>query len=284
MPSLAEKLDDLKPKAHDDYSRSVLDGATFALAHNANPLRLNFFSTAMRMLFEHMMDSLAPRDKVVRCSWFKAETEDGRPTRAQRALYAIQGGFTSRFVNEQLGVDPAPLAKALRSAIDELSKQIHGRENTISADLAEQDALAGGTLDAMTAFLDAARETRDEVLRPVQEALDDAAIDAMMFETIQDMDELSSHYSLEEVYVDRTVVHEIGPDAIVYRSTGSVSVTLQWGSNSDLRRGEGAELDQSFPFQCDMTLPLDHPWDLDMAETAAGVDTSEWWDAREPEQ
>ncbi len=284
MPSLAEKLDALKPKVPDDYSRSVLDGAGFALAHNENPLRLNFFSTAMRMLFEHMMDSLAPRDKVVRCSWFKKEMEDGKATRAQRALYAIQGGFTSEFVNEHLGVDPAPLAKALRSAIDELSKQIHGRENTISTDVAEQDALADGILNAMTAFLDAARETRDEVLRPVQEALDDAAVDAMMFETIQEIDELSSHYSLEEVYVDRTVVHEIGPEAIVYRSTGTVSVTLQWGSNSDLRRGEGAELDQSFPFQCDITLPLDHPWDLDMAEAVAGVDTSEWWDARAPEE
>lgn len=274
---MTEKLAALKLKVHDDYSRLVIEGAGIALVHKENPLRLNFFSTAMRMLFEHMMDSLAPCEKVVRCSWFKAERKDGTPTRAQRVLYAIQGGFSSEFVNEQLGVDPQPLAKGLRAAIDKLSRQIHGRENTISKDIAEQDALAEAILDAMTAFLDAVRETRDEVLLPIAAALDSAAVDALMFETIQEIDELSSHYSLDEVNVENTVVHDIGPEKITYRSIGTVAVTLQWGSNSDLRRGDGAELDESFPFQCDIIVPLEYPWDLDSAETVAGVDTSEWW-------
>lgn len=282
--AIPEKLAALKLKVHDDYARSVIDGASFALAHDENPLRLNFFSTAMRMLFEHVMDSLAPREMVARCSWFKSEAQDGRPTRAQRALYAIQGGFTSDFVDEHLAVNAEQLAKQLRSAIDELSKQIHGRENTISRNLGEQNVLAESIVDAMLAFFDAVHDTRNEILMPIVEELDDTAVNALMFETIQSIDELATHYSLEEVYVENTEVHEIGPESITYRAEGSVGVILQWGSNSDVRRGDGAELEQSFPFSFDITVPLEHPWDLGMAETVGGVDTSEWWDAREPSE
>jgi len=71
-------------------------------------------------------------------------------------------------------------------------------------------------------------------------------------------------------------VHKIGLDTITYRVTGSVDVTLQWGSNSDVRPGDGVELGQSFPFQCEFQLPLDDLWDLSFAEPTYGVDTGTW--------
>ena len=40
---------------------------------------------------------------------------------------------------------------------------------------------------------------------------------------------------------------------------------------------------QSFPFYCDLVLPLDEPWNLDLAETTYGVDTREWRDAMGPD-
>ena len=61
----------LKPKTIDQFSSLVIDGAERALGDEANPLRLNFFSTAMRILFEHVMDTLAPRDQIIQCQWFK---------------------------------------------------------------------------------------------------------------------------------------------------------------------------------------------------------------------
>ena len=105
-----------------------------------------------------------------------------------------------------------------------------------------------------------------------------------MSDSLGEVDELASHYSLNDVDVDRITVHAIGADFIRYRATGSVGVTLQWGSNSDLRRGDGAELDQSFPFCCDIELPLDEPWELALAETTCGVDTSEWTEAMKPDE
>jgi len=70
-PTVRDAVAALKPKTIDEFSSWVINGAEHALADEANPLRLNFFSTAMRILFEHMMDTLAPKDQVVQCQWFK---------------------------------------------------------------------------------------------------------------------------------------------------------------------------------------------------------------------
>lgn len=284
-PSPLDKLvAGLSGKAIDDFSKRAVQGAQHALADVANPLRLNFFSTAMRILFEHMMDTLAPVEQVKRSSWFKPERPDGYATRWQRVVFAIQGGFSDAFVREQLKIDPQPLRKRLLGAIDELSKHVHGREQTIITERAVQDATARATVMAMAAFLDVIHDCRTAILDPIAEALDDATVDTLASDSLVEVDELASHFSLEEVYVDRTVVHAIGADTIIYRATGSVSVVLQWGSNSDLRRGDGAELGQSFPFFCDIELPLDEPWELGLSEVTCGVDTGSWRDAMRPDE
>jgi Predicted pPIWI-associating nuclease len=288
MTSTPSTLEDagrgLKTKAIDRYSATVVEGALRALADPQNPLRLNFFSTAMRMLFEHVMDQLAPADQVTAASWFKPEQANGRPTRWQRAIFAIQGGLSEAFVRDTLHVDPTPLRRQLLGAIDELSKHVHGRADTIIRDPTEQDAVAMATVTAMTAFLDTLRGCRDAVLEPIAEALDEAAVDALLSETIMEVDELATHHSLDEVYVDAVRVAAIGAHTITYMASGSIDVTLQWGSNSDLRRCDGAELDQNFPFECEFELPLDDLWDLQLAEPAYRVDTSAWTDAMQSDE
>jgi hypothetical protein len=136
----------------------------------------------------------------------------------------------------------------------------------------------------MLGFLGVMHDCRQAVLEPIAEALDSAAIDALLSETILDVDELASHHSVDEIYVGHVAVKTIGSDTITYHVTGSVGVTLQWGSNSDLRRGDGAELEQSFPFQCEFQVPVDDPWELGLAEPIYGVDTSSWRDAMAPDE
>jgi len=48
-------------------------------------------------------------------------------------------------------------------------------------------------------------------------------------------------------------------------------------------RGDGAGLEQSFPFSCDVELPLSDPWNLERAEPRYGVDVSEWRDVMMPD-
>jgi len=143
--------------------------------------------------------------------------------------------------------------------------------------------MAAATITAVSGLLDALGFCRRAVLEPIVESLDEAAVDTLLSESLVEVDELASHWSLQDVYVQETVVHTIGPDNITYRSSGSIDVILQFGSNSDIRNDIGAELPQTFPFTCDIIVPLDDPWDLGLAEARCGVDVSEWTDAMRPD-
>lgn len=50
-----------------------------------------------------------------------------------------------------------------------------------------------------------------------------------------------------------------------------------------MARGDVAELTESFPFTCDIEVPLSDPWNLELAETHYGVDVSEWRDTMMPD-
>ena len=283
---LLDKLRELKPKVIDDFCRLAIDGAICALTDVGNPLRLNYFSTAVRILYEHTMRKLASGDDVKKSPWFdiKRATPAGNPTRGQRIQFAIQGGLSDTFLRSELGINIDPMRKALIAAVDDLGKHVHGEEDTIILDRVEQDREASVAIAALTAFLDTYAACRQAIVEPIQEHLDAAAVDALLAETIQEVDELATHHSVEEIYVAETVVRAITAIDIVYRATGTLSVGLQWGSNSDVRRGDGAEIDKSFPFHCDITVPLEDLWDPSLGDVLYGVDTSEWVGAMQPDE
>ncbi|MHC2640404.1 hypothetical protein ACVJGB_003272 [Bradyrhizobium liaoningense] len=219
-PWLNEQLAALKPKALDDFSRTTITGAQHALGDVDNPLRLNFFSTAMRILFEHTMGTLAPADQVVQSEWFVSEREGNVPTRGQRIVFAIQGGLSDEFVKDALQIDIAPIRQKLIKAVDNLSKHVHGCEDTIIERRDEQDAAASGGIEALGNFLDTYHECRKTILDAIQDELDDTTVDALITDTIMEVDELATHHSVDAVYVDTTAVRSIGAHFITYRATG----------------------------------------------------------------
>ncbi len=115
------------------------------------------------------------------------------------------------------------------------------------------------------------------------ETLDEEAVDTLMSETIGEIDELASHHSIEEVYTEDTQVLSIGARYVRYQASGTVSVVLQYGSNSDVRRGDGAEMSTSFPFAVEFEVPVEEPRDLRNALIVSGVDTGSWFDGPDDE-
>lgn len=276
--SLDARLRALIPRAFDGYSKQVLEGAAGVLADRGNPIRLNLFSVAIRMFFEHLMDGLAPAAEVTACPWFRLEPNQNKPTRKQRIQYCLQGGLSDAFVKSELSIDPAPLRKRLMDGFDNLSKHVHGRPETVVWDVLKQDAEADDAIGAIEALFDAYHDGRAMLLDPLAEGLDEGAVDTLMADVIGDLDELATHHWIDEIYTDCTEVAEIRSEAVVYRATGNVHVVLQYGSDSDYARDDGARIRDKFPFACTFRVPIDAPQDLEQAEIEAGVDTSAWWD------
>ena len=276
--SVEDKLESVTRQVIDDFSRTVMKSAKHALADNENPLRANFFATAMRILFEHTLHSLAPDEEVKACTWFKPEPDtEGRPTRPQRITYAIQGGLDPHFVATDLQVDVKPLFRRLKSAIQELSKHVHGRADTLISEADAQETFMLEMLNDFSEMMSVYEDCRRQILSPIEERVSNEAVDALMEETIQSIDELATHHSIEEVYVDHTEVAAITHDRIVYAVEGTIAVVLQWGSNSDLRNDMGAESEQNFPFTCRIEVPIDDPQNFRNGDITYSVKTRDWY-------
>lgn len=275
--SAADRVERLIPKSPDTFVGMALTSATLVLRDQEIPLRLNLYCAAIRILFEHIMGTLAPTDDVVTCAWYEPVENQDKPVRAQRIQYWMQGGLSDAFLKDKLRFDPVPLRKRLVTAFNDLSKHVHGRENTFISGTVEIEAESAAIAEALEELFAAYQDYRDSLIKPLIEALDSEAVEALMGETIQAVDEIATHHSIDEIYSHKAEVEAITATVVRYRVSGTISVTLQWGSNSDLCRGDGAELDHSFPFAVSFEVPIGKPHDLSHAEVVSGVDTSSWW-------
>jgi hypothetical protein len=262
----------------DGFEKHLFAAAQKNLADKSNPLRLNNYSYAMRELTRLVLHRLAPDENVIQCSWYKNETDkEGRITRKQRAYYAVQGGLEDSYVKNTLGLDVDNIHKDLIRVINKLNKFTHIEPNVFDLPEVEVEVLVDETDEAVYAFLSTVNICRRLVIDGLWEHIDSAVIDEALRETIDAIDELATHHFIDEVYTDKVTIYEINHESIMFRIDGSLECELQWGSNSDLRGGEGAILPQTFPFTCELSSPVDTPESVETVEDSLGVDTSSWY-------
>jgi len=251
------------------------------LADKENKLRFNNFAYAIRELSRHILYRLAPDSEVLQCGWYKNITNraDGI-SRVQRAIYATQGGLLDDYVRNTLHLNPTAAHKALQTAIDGLSRYTHIELDVFDLAPGEVERLARETTEAVAGLADTIKDCRNNIIDGLEDAIQDGAIQEILGDSLPSVEDLATHYSLEDVYVDSSVITDITHNTIHFLVTGSISVTLQWGSNSDLRNGDGAELAEDFNFTCLLTCPTaaPEPEQLEFVEDSLIVDTGAWRD------
>jgi len=260
------------------FERDLFAAAMLNLAANDNPLRLNNFAYALRELIRHVLVRLAPDDVVLNCQWYENEVQGKKRgvSRRQRVLYAVQGGLSDSFVEQTLCVDIATTHTKLRDAIDRLSKYTHIQPEVFNVEGAEVGEMAREVLSAVTDLFELIAKSRDQLIRAYEEQLDQAVIDAAIYETILEVDEICTHHTIEEVYTDTFEVAAIGTDYVTYVASGTITCELQWGSNGDMARGDGIQMQQAFPFTCTLRSPIEDPSEIESVESSLVVDTTSW--------
>jgi len=261
------------------FEQELYKAAKKNLADKANPLRFNNYAYAIRELARHLLHRLAPERNVKLCSWFRPDPKDPRiVTRRQRAQYAIQGGLTDKFVSKQLKVNTDPVFKALGSAITSLNKYTHVEESVFGLSTREVEKRVKEIEAALEALCSNITSCRRQLIEALWERIDRAVIDEALRETILEIDELATHHSIDEIYTADVTVEEISHDRVVFSAEGTISVELQWGSNSDRRKGDGVVMDTSFPFAGKLWSPVNNPSQVEVEEGSLIVDTSSWRD------
>jgi Predicted pPIWI-associating nuclease len=266
-----ELVERVRRRLPDDFSIRQLDGALKVLTQEDNPARANQSASSFRELTAHELESMAPTADVMRCPWFKQDKNVEGPTRRQRALYTCRGGLTDEFLKSKLGIKPSELHKGLGDAFQELNKRTHVRPDTELKSEQEIDEFADAALVALDDLFVTIDEIREKVASALSRELNDEATGAFINQTIDELAIISGRYSTEGLLIDGAEVVSLDIDAIRYRFTGSVNVSLMAGG-----RGDSVEFNESFPFECTTSAAASAPAAFDSDDTEINVDTSSW--------
>jgi hypothetical protein len=240
--------------AETDFEKRLLKSAFQNLQNTSNELCFNNFAYSMRELCRNILDRLSPEPNILNTSWYENEVQGktNGVTRAQRIRYAVHGGLLQDFVQDDLSLDLNPMLRRLIKSIDLLNKYTHVSEETLGMPLKEIYRNVDNTVDTFVTFFETIKACRARLIRKIEKSIDDTVLNHSLETTFDEIDMLSTQSSVNEVYVSRVSVTEINDQQILISVSGTISVRLQYGSNSDNRNGDGYIAYDSYPFTCDM--------------------------------
>lgn len=259
------------------FEKELLDTSFVNLSHEG-ALRFNNFAYALRELMRHLLHRLAPGNEVKACAWFKPDpTSKTGITRKHRIKYAIQGGLSDWYVEKELFVtDVDDVSDELVKIISLLSEFTHIEEHTFNLDNSIVKNNAEQCLEATIRFIQLINETRSEVISALPDNIDKVLIERIINESVEDVMELSTHQFIEDIRSDEVSVENIGPKSLELRVFGSLDCELQYGSGSDMRRGDGAVINETFPIDALISVKFIAPLGSSMDVNHLKVDTSSW--------
>lgn len=211
-----------------------------------------------------------------KCIWWQQKAEDVVPqvTRVERCVYPTQGGLSNHCVRKKLQLDFAQEFNELRDALVRLNGYVHITPEVFQLEDDDIERLALETIEAVAVLMACIQECRAAIGDRLSSAISDATVHQIVGKSLDAVDELATDYSLEQIFVDSHEVTCITSETVHIRVSGSLGLTLQWGSNSDLRRGDGAEVSESFEYTCEAPSP--DPEALEFVVDSLMVDTGDW--------
>lgn len=277
--------DELLNRLQIDFHKDLLEAALMSLKEIHNPTRFNNFCSTFREVVRHVLHELAPISEIKKCQWYvpNEQSKDGL-TRADRINYIVHGGISPEYVLDVLGLNIAHERKVLLKIINDLSKYTHVNPSTFNLPQEHSERIANDACQALLKLLCLSDDARDALVIAIGEFVDDAVVSEVMQETVSAVDEIATHHSIEEVGVEGLEVISVNATEVVFIAHGYLEAGLQWGSNSDVRNGNGAVMSENFPLTLKLTAPVNDIQALEAVVDTLSVDTSSWYDPYEDAQ
>jgi hypothetical protein len=244
-----------------------------------NPLRLNNFAMGLRELSRIVLHDLAPDAEIKACCWYKEEkNKDGAVvfTRQQRIKYAVHAGLPEDFVENTLLVDVEETINEFRDLVNTLSKFTHVGPSTFNIKEDAAADLAKQALDTFIMLFDTIDECRKQVRTEMEDYAKSAVDDELLETTVQELDEIATHYQVEGCNIDKLKLVEMNATTIKFELHGSVDCQLQYGSDGDYARGDGLRVDDNYPLTCDLVADIADP--LKLSVEGLRVDNSSFYE------
>lgn len=254
----------------------MYDSAMAVLDDSSNPLRFSYCALALRELFREYFEVVSPDAAVKSCVWWKpAEDAKGGITRRDRTRYMIYGRTDPKFFGRDYVGDVEQVCKRYADGINALSKCVHVTEGLLGTDVADLQAMVDGVLGAFEEALELLEQYHEDIRERLPEiiraALTEEFLLGLAFEALDSVSTHTCPTGIEDVEV---TVTSVGDEFIEFEGTGTVSCELQWGSASDVQRGDGFEADDSFPFSFRGKTAVEDPRRIEIAREDIDIDTS----------
>lgn len=263
-----------------DFKKSVFDAALRSFEQSENPLRLNNLATGLRELIRLVLRDLAPDAHIKACSWYTREVDKhGNEiiTRPQRLHYAVHAGLPIDFVQDTLHVDITKTIKDFSVLNGKFSKFTHIEEATFGIGDSEAELFAEEALEVFGSLYETIEECRESTYRAMEQYAKDAVEDELFSSVISELDQLATHYTVSQVNMeDLELMMDSGKIRLVI--DGTVDCDFQYGSSSDVARGDGAESSGGYPFTCKYEANIATPADLVLVFDSLKIDNSSFYE------
>ncbi|MBU5353196.1 hypothetical protein KQI74_12930 [Paenibacillus barcinonensis] len=240
-------------------------------------MKYQSFGHKFREMMTKVLHRLAPDKDVLACSWYVNE-HDNKPTRRQRLLYAIKSGLEDDFIESELEIDLAIVSKRLGKVVSELNKYTHFGEDTFDVNKETGEAFVSESIDFLLQFFSNIDEIRAQIVNAYEDLLNRKITEATVNDVLQEIDLLATHYTVDGNTIDTISVTDIDAHYIYISVDGSVDVTHQFGSDGDLRRGDGVEFEESYPFIVNTKVSVLYPIDIEIETDEIDIDTDKYYD------
>lgn len=268
----------LEAKLATEFEKKLFEAAVNNLLDAYNPLRFNNFAYATRELVRHILFRLAPDAEVLACRWYHNETErEGGISRKQRIVFAIQGGLTDEYVENTLQIDTLTISNKISGVVSNLNKHTHIQEDTFDIDIEKQDEYLTETLESVGSLFGVVEELRQVISESLIDHIDEEIVNEAIRETIIEIDEVATHHTIEEVLAEEVLVKSIDSTYLTLTVYGTISAELQYGSDGDMDRGDGAIFNHGFPFSCILKSSVETPDNFLNEHTDLQVNNDDWY-------
>lgn len=255
-----------------DFEKKLFLASVAYLKNENDPLRLNSFAYSLRELIRNVFEHRAPEEKLKTCTWFKQETDNGKPSRRQRYIYSVQGGLSQNFVKDELGIDVLEPWKEIKKTIDSLSKFTHVTDETFDIPNKECERRSEEALDILLSIFNMIEDIRNALQHELASHIGNELMSTFVSNSMPDIDVLSNQSYVEHSEVTKYELIEIDNLELTFRGEGSAYVSQNYGKGDD-----ACEINEEYPFEFTGSSTVTKPYDLSIPPECISIDVNSWF-------
>lgn len=254
------KIDDARKFFEDDsFLSDFYDYAIKNYQNSHNPLRLSNFACNIRELLREKMSLVAPDEEVLSCKWCKGEYLDNEenPTRKARLRYYLLSNMDNKLLDPIFKEKIKDIETKYIKHINTLSKYTHVTRKTFYIKNEEIEKQFIEIIDLLTFIIEFIEASKTLTNRSIEEFLYYDISNHVYNDYLDsELDLLSTHTRVDDVPSIQFSIDDITRDYIHISGTAELDICLQYGSESDRRRGDGDAFNMSFDLDFTVTIDI----------------------------